>query len=601
MSLTRLLLCLLLLPLDPAHAFATLGPAANCQYRTTLANPIQKALDDGHVELRLVGNATFTGSFIVAGTSDVQIRGGFADCPQAANNVLPTTPQPSFLVASASPAPAVTLIPAGTRRRVITMDRIDLRPNLEQSPTGAGIAIGGLLDLRFVRGKISGFKFVGGQGGGVAMSLGVLDLVHSEISQNMAEKGGGIYCASGGTVRLDASSKLFFNQAIAQASAGEGGGAYLDGCTFTSQGRVLPTTVGGTSGIVGNSASHNGGGLMILGGLTSIQGGPFCFDPTSATCLPRLAIIGANSAARGGALFATQNADVSIDYANVSANTASDFGGGMAVIQSQLRFGGLGSTFPNFDRGQCPEGICEVMATNRVRDNGVDAGTGGAIVALASTVALVDILMDDNTAGATDVLSADGGSVILQQALVRQADDPLPDAGIVMTFDETNATIRRSTLIIEPAGTAPDGAARADTALADPPVPQTVIESFDTALTLENTVIGGFGTQVEPLFANVGSTLGGSCNAHAGINVPAGLAAISVPTTIAAFDSVSIFQPAAGSVLIDRCNSDGIIPGARDIRGALRIVSQPGGSPTTPVDIGALERGGDGVFGDGFE
>lgn len=600
MTVPRLFVLLLLLPCGLASGFATLGPQADCQYRTTQANPILAALNDGHTDLRLVGNASFNGSFAITGSADVQIRGGFTDCAQAAANTRPANPPRSVIVAGASTAAAITLVPAGTRRRVITLDRVDLVPNVEQFPTGAGVAIGGLLDLRLVHSRISGFRFVGGYGGGVAMSQGLLDMVHSEISQNLAERGGGIHCASGGTVRLDPGSKLFFNQAVSSTGPGQGGGAYLDGCSFTAQGRVLPATQGGTSGIVGNSATLQGGGLAVIGGLATIQGGPYCLDPTTASCLPRLAVIGANSAARGGGIFAAQDADIQVDFANVSANTAREAGGGVFVIGSRLRFGGLGSTFPSFDRSQCPEGICEVLSGNRVEDNEGLAGSGGAIYANMAEIALVDALVEDNLAGTAHAIRVDDGTAILQQVLLRQPDDPLPDAGIAATFDQSVVTIRRSTLVVEPAAVAIPAAAGGH-ANAEPPIPQTIIEAFGAALTVTDSVIAGFGTAVEPVFLGPGAALSGGCNAHAGTNVPAALSAISMVIDRQAFADGDGYTPRAGSVLLDRCSGAEVLPGARDIRGQSRRVSQPGGAVNTPMDIGAVERPGELLFMSGFE
>ncbi|RPH76528.1 MAG: hypothetical protein EHM77_09095, partial [Planctomycetaceae bacterium] len=236
------LFCAVFAAASPLFAFTTVGPQVNCQFRTTQVNPIQLALDAGHSEIRLVGAASYNGSLVVNGTTDVSFRGGFADCTQAANNVLPVAPQPSVLIAGASLAAGIILGSAPNRRRVITLRSIELRPNLEQNPTGPGIWVNGLLDARLERSRITGFNHAGGNGGGVMLFDGRLILINSEISQNRAQKGGGAYC-SGGEVRMDPASRLLLNRAETLDSNGEGGGAYLQNCTFQSEGRVLPSTL----------------------------------------------------------------------------------------------------------------------------------------------------------------------------------------------------------------------------------------------------------------------------------------------------------------------------------------------------------------------
>ncbi|MBK8285185.1 MAG: hypothetical protein IPK97_10050 [Ahniella sp.] len=428
-------------------AFTTVGPQVNCGFRTTLNNPIQAALNAGHTELRLVGGATYTGSVVVNGSADVTLRGGFTDCTQAANNVLPSNPQASARGVRPLDA-AMALAPAQNRRRVITLQSIELRPNLEQTPTGMGLWIAGLMDVRLERSRISGFNHAGNNGGGVLMFDGQLFLVSSEISNNRAQKGGGIYC-SGGQVRLDPASRLLLNRAETIDSDGEGGGAYLQQCTFVSQGRVLPSTLGGTSGIIGNQAGAAGGGLYVIGGLTEIQGGPFCSDLTAPVCLPRLAIVGANSARIGGGVYASDGAELTFDFANLSANTATIEGGGMFLDQSTMRFGGLGSLYPNYDRNHCTESICEVMSGNRVRAANVDAGTGGAIRSVNSSITLADVLLDDNTSAVSDVFDMQFGSGLFQQVLVRNPDRPAPNPGLMAEFRPATVTIRRSTFVAE--------------------------------------------------------------------------------------------------------------------------------------------------------
>ncbi len=580
---------------SPLFAFTTVGPQVNCGFRTTQVNPIQLALDAGHTEIRLVGATSFNGSLIVNGTADVSLRGGFADCTQATNNVLPIAPQPSVLVAGASLAAGINLVSAPNRRRIITLQSIELRPNLEQSPTGPGIWVNGLLDARLERSRVTGFNQAGGNGGGVFLVDGRLIMTNSEISQNRAEKGGGVYCSSG-EVRLDPASRLLLNRAETLNSNGDGGGAYLQNCVFESQGRVLPGTLGGTSGIIGNQASVSGGGLYIAGGTARIMGGPFCSEVGGATCLPRLAIVGANSAQSGGGVYARNNAQVELDFANVSANTATFQGGGFYVEQSSIRFGGLGSVYPNYDRTQCTEGICEVMSGNRVRFANADAGTGGAIRAVNSSVTFADVLLDDNTAAASDVIDMQFGSGLMQQILVRNPDR-VAAQGLIGEFRAAAVEIRRSTWVIEPATS---GLAAPKFQLDDPD-PQALIKIMSGSLVLNDTLLAGFGTEVTPLIKSAAVNLSGVCNAHFGATVDAALAQISIGITPGDVSGDGIYGPSPVSSLIDRCVGQNVLASARDIRGQPRRLALSGTSGATPMDIGALELQGELLFRNGFE
>lgn len=579
----------------PLSAFTTVGPQANCGFRTTLNNPIQLALNAGHTEIRLVGGTSYNGSIVIGGSADVSLRGGFTDCTQATNNSLPSAPQASVLVAGASRDAGILMGESNVRRRSISLSSIELRPNLEQNPTGPGIWVSGLLDARLERSRITGFNNAGRDGGGVLVLGGTLQLTSSEISQNRAQKGGGVYC-SGGTVRLDPASRLLLNQAVSLDSDGDGGGAYLMNCTFRSEGRVLPSTLGGTSGIIGNQAGVAGGGLYIFGGFTEIAGGPFCTDAAAPVCLPRLAIIGANSAQIGGAIFARNNAEVQLDFANVSANTAIIAGGGFVLQQSSVRFGGQASIFPNYDRSHCSERICEVMSGNRVRQFNADAGSGGAVRADDSDVVFADVLFDDNTAFQGSVFDVRAGSALLQQILVRNPDRVAP-VGQIADFRNAQVEIRRSTIVIEPAGSsvAANGGHLAD------PDPQSIIKMLTGSLEVNDTLLAGLGTGVMPLIKGAAATLTGTCNAYAGAGIDPGLAAIGLPIMLTDVAADGSFAPAAGSRLIDRCVGQDVLQTARDIQGAVRRVAQSDATLGTPMDIGAHEVPGSLLFRSGFE
>lgn len=569
-----------------AAALATIGPQANCTYQTGAPNPIQQALDAGHTDIRLVGGQSYNGSLMLGGSADVVLRGGYLDCAQALAGTLPGAPQRSIIVATAALSAAISIPAAGTRRRGVVVDLIELRPNLEFSPTGAGLVVAGTLDVILRRSRISGFAYLAGNGGGAIVSQGLLYLQQSEISGNSARNGGGLACIDG-DVALDAASRLLLNAANGPGpDGGFGGGAWLDGCHFRSEGRVLPSTLGGTSGIIANSATRDGGGLFVRGGTVSISGGPLCALSEAPWCLPRLAILGANQAGRhGGALFATDAADLSIDFAQVSENQAALSGGAVRLEGvAALRMGGLASLYPSYDRSHCVEGICEVLIGNRLSVDGLLTGEGGAFSLSDAQLVVADALMRDHSALSGSVIHAAGDSNLLLQQIRVDQRIPAPrvtGASSLLFGDTTEVEIRRSSL------------------RSDIPDELRLLRLEDSAeLRIEDSVVLARGAGMRPLSANFGTTVSGACNAYAGLTDDAVFEGRVVEPDD--FDADG-WTPSPTSVLLDQCDAAGLPMSARDIVGTPRALAQSPATLSTPMDIGANERPTPILFGNGFE
>ncbi|MBK8285186.1 MAG: hypothetical protein IPK97_10055 [Ahniella sp.] len=120
-------------------------------------------------------------------------------------------------------------------------------------------------------------------------------------------------------------------------------------------------------------------------------------------------------------------------------------------------------------------------------------------------------------------------------------------------------------------------------------------------MTLNDTLLAGFGTETMPLIAGPNATLTGVCNAHAGAPIDTDLLPISIPVDIGDVASDGSFAPAAVSDLIDRCVGQDVLANARDIRGQPRRLGQPGGAAATPMDIGAFEHQGSLLFRNSFD
>ena len=575
-----------------AHGFATIGSTTDCTYNNVLGNPIQSALNAGHTDIRLVGGLNYTGSLNLAGIQDIRIRGGYGSCAAAVAGLLPSAPVRATVIAGGNLSTGIHVESAPERRRVITLELVDVKPPAAVATSGSGIVAQGVIDLVLLRSRVSGYQFVnetGGQGGGVHLSGARLYASRSEISNNHARLGGGVYCEAGGLVELDPATLLLSNQAMFVNTGGHGGGIYSDGCTVQASGRTLPVDLGGSNGIIANTAALLGGAIFASGGTVRIGGGPYCYGPDPAYCLSRLAVIALNQAKYGGAFSLTDAASLEIDYANVSLNYATVSGGAIDSVQSNIRIGGLAAFWPKYDRSQCPEGICEQFNQNR-------AGTlGGAIYASESGVFVIDALLDNNWSPTGAVLYAFDSQSLLQQVLVRNMNEGADNTSTLVHALDGNLSITRASLILEPPTARLDGFQPEGNQI------EWMLHLIGTSTQLERSIIADLSGTVTPVQLSAGATLGGVCNAHRGNNVAAALNQISSPFNLADVDGDGRYTPAAGGALLDRCTDDGLPLNALDIRGQPRVVLQSATGFLNPVDVGASERVGNNVFQDGFE
>lgn len=577
MTLLRLLATLLALTAwERANALATIGADANCTYGLATPNPIQTAFNAGHTDIRLVGSLTYTGSLVLAGNADVTLRGGYSSCAAAAAGQLPSNPARAQLQPGALNGASVILVESAQRRRSITLELVDIRPNPALGTAGSGLAVGGALDATLVRSRITGFRSAG-DGGGVAMSLGRLTLIRSSIEDNHGRDGGGLYCVSG-EVLLDYASTLRANQANSN-----GGGAYLDQCTLVMNGRNLPATLGGPAGLLDNRASGRGGGIYQRGGFSSIAGGPVCSVNATAPCAQQLALITGNRAEiSGGGVFLTAQAAMEVVFSQTSNNSAVLTGGAFhAEQQSQLQIGGVAGDFPSFDRSTCLNRLCDAVFSNRLgaADGSFLAGEGGAIYVQDAVATLRDTFLTDHRALNGSVAYARGSGVLtLDQVLLVQASTQLDSGRYTLQSTETaDLVVRESTLISQRAGEI--FVLRADQA---------------SDLQLERSVVAAWVDGLAALSAGPQVDVLGHCNAQARGNHPVFDGPAVSPTD---FDAE--YAPSASSQLIDRCASAGARP--RDIRGDLRVQLLNPPASAVPMDIGAMERTTLSIFRNGFE
>lgn len=564
---------------------ATIGPQANCDYSSAVAGSIQTALNAGYVEIRLVGGATFRNNLVVVGDTDLRIRGGYADCTAAANGQLPSSPVPSRIEPNNVMAATIAVLSSPTRLRDIVFSDLDLRAPAGAVATGPGLMALGVLDLTMARSRISGFRY-NGQGGGVRVTDARVNFRSSEISDNHALSGGGLYCL-GGQIRLDPASRLLLNQAVGVlATEGHGGGALLEQCVLESFGRVLPSTLGGTSGIIANRANHDGGGIHATDSLVRIQGGPFCGDAAPAVCLPRLAIVGANQAGGRGGAIALRHSQLNLDFSQVSANSAVTHGGAIhAADESVASFGGQVGQHPQYDRSHCYEGrFCEVLSDNRLRLADIVTGNGGGVSLENSDLFASELLMTGNSAASGNAIhAASASTVLLETTLLQQSDAPADTLGFhALHVVDAVAVVRDSSLVNH-----------ADM--------NSLVRVDGTAMIdIQHSVVADFGAN-HAVFVAATATLSGSCNAHRG-SVPADAGAVfGLAVTAADFAAADGVSPDSNGALVDACTGAHLPPDSRDIFGRPRPAAHTPADAATPMDIGAIELPGDAVFADQFE
>lgn len=576
MTLMRTLVTLCALAVGSrADALATIGSDAGCTYGPATVNPVQTAFNAGHTDIRLTGGLSYTGSLVLAGNADVTIRGGYSNCAAAAAGQLPSNPVRSVLQPGVANGTAVILVESVQRRRLVTLELVEIRPNAALGTAGSGLAVGGALDATLVRSRITGFRSAG-DGGGVAISLGRLTLVRSSIDDNRGRDGGGVNCNSG-EVLLDFASSLRANQAN-----GNGGGAYLDQCNLVSNGRNLPGTQGGPAGVLDNRATGRGGGLYQCGGFTSIAGGPACTVNPGTACSAQLALVSGNRAeVSGGGAFLTAQAELEAMFSQIANNSAILTGGALHVEQSQVRIGGFAGDFPSFDRSSCLNRICDAVFSNRLGavDDSFLSGEGGAIFGQDAFITLREVFLTDHRAlSGTVAYNRGSGVLTLEQSLVVQAPRQ-GDAGQYMfrVGDTADLDVRESTLIGQRAGEL--ALLRADQS---------------TDLLLNRSVVAALVDGLSALSAGPQVAVLGDCNAQA-----RGNHAVFDGPAVTAADFDAEYAPIGSSQLVDRCSGAGAR--ARDIRGNTRVQAQSAATSSTPMDIGAFELGTQALFGNGFE
>jgi hypothetical protein len=407
--------------------------------------------------------------------------------------------------------------------------------------------------------------------------------------------GGGIYCTGrknsvqpaksmqspNGEIISIENEIEFVDGVLANGVATHGGGAYL-----TENCRMRMMVGEGFSGVQGNQASGQGGGIAVMNGASLFLYGNRDIPAT----------VRGNVAQEGGGLIVDgMGSRAELRNAQVIDNEAANFGAGLMVDHSATVQ--MSSAPP-----LCRYAHCSSLSNN-IERNGILSG-GGAFVRRRGILFLLGthVLANDATYGsAIDVNGVEPGSDILPEVYV--------GASIIADNRGAIHAIRaaRSKVLIDGStftGNRNDSVGGVFTAV--------LSTSYNTYPSMPSegymTVVRSVFDNAEGVFAesaagNDGGLFYSACivaNA-AGISAPLPPDGVLASGTLVAPQSGD-WRPRPGSVAIDRCSASIITLFETDILlNPLGVDDPEVIDAAGPFDAGAIERGNPPMFANGFE
>jgi hypothetical protein len=333
--------------------------------------------------------------------------------------------------------------------------------------------------------------------------------------------GGGVYMREG-TVSLANCSDLYYNDAI------EGGGAYLVTSTLT--------IYGDCSEIMLNTATGNGGGVYAVGSTVNMDRDAELFDNTAGT----------SGAGNGGGAY-LDDSTLWSDKALIHYNTAGDYGGGVYATNNSLLDMDLGGH------------ACAGPRCSRLSYNTASIYGGGVYARDYSEVDLRQIFVEDNSAEYGGGIYAYQGPVYLYNDLLARNDATGGTGDGLRLFTGASLNGSHDTLAHNDAGGATTGNA---------------IDMSGASLTLDNSIVWGHASSIDAAMQTVTcSDIEGGYTGTDNLNVD--------PSFID--PSVANFHLQSLSPAIDRCATGE----TRDFDDELRPLTHV--RPATPYDMGADE------------
>jgi len=288
---------------------------------------------------------------------------------------------------------------------MLTLTGVILASN--EGDLGAGIYNTG--NLTVIDSAIIGNLALSGRGAGI-YNLGEMTLLDSVIEGNYAGLAGGIYNAYGCQVAIS-------NSVIQDNQAASAGGIYNSGDMIISDSQILDN-------LAAEESYSNGGGIyndlgkltiadsVIQGNSATYFGGGIYLDNHAEMWMTGCSV-NSNSASDGGGIYNSRaGAYVSIAVSEISANMASDSGGGLYTDDVVLVEGS--SIFDNTagaDGGGIQVGSSGVLTLTNVTVSGNSANGNGGGIALLGDVYLNSVTIANNTADADANDDGGGGGV----------------------------------------------------------------------------------------------------------------------------------------------------------------------------------------------
>lgn len=312
----------------------TVGVDNTCDYQN---EPIQDAIDDGFVHIRVVGG-TYTENLNIDDTNMI-IEGGYEDCVKAVDDDL-SGGSATIINGSADDTVSTITIGGNDLAYDITLSRLTVRNGGDTSNLlwGGGISVlvsqaNLFLDNLVITNNQANF------GGGLAVFAGspTINIFDTNFTVNNAQSGGAISCNSNDAQInfYDSGNAARGSILLNTATPRSGGGVeLLAGCTFTLYSGQDPDNIIDLRGILSNTAALDGGGVFVDSSSTFTAAG-FQFlagnNDGPATIRGNTADVDDNNTGEGGGIYATgTDTTVSLFNANVQSNSAVN-GGGVAI------------------------------------------------------------------------------------------------------------------------------------------------------------------------------------------------------------------------------------------------------------------------------
>jgi len=431
---------------DPGCSHATLAAA--------MATAASNDQDANTIYLPAGTLAALPAPLLIDGRS-LQLIGGFADCSAAA---------PSGRTAIAGPAGVLHVRGATAVPFAVTLRGLDLTAQSARVLDHDGTAALRLDDTTVSGGRAGpqdGDQFGGGirvRGTNATLILGAGTRV---FDNDAVAGGGGVYCF-GAHLQLESGSSIDTNTSY------DGGGVYLDGCTFNDASGGAPRPSAGNFGITNNAALHSGGGVYAVNG-SALQ----------ILGTADLTLVAGNIATNGGGVYLAGSSSTTILVnSSVENNSASSVGGGLYVRDhANLQMAR--------DTAGCPgERFCSQLHENRaargsaiavdgaaralilqtdIRHNPVTGNAGGAAIDVrgadntanppSPSYVLLESVMLLNHAPAPATFAAQGAwlRAALVSTLNNNAAFVLGDGGRISTY---SSVIQDTVFVMPPSGNA---------------------------------------------------------------------------------------------------------------------------------------------------